>query len=255
MFPPTHIYKTLLKPILNHQNILGNYFFIFPRLPANPKRMDRKGGCVVPKCCLFMKKTLQLLLLLSFSFFLYSYFSGFPFYFSYNLQLSRLIFPLFARALDRKYMFLVCNGIVVFLAKNLSVSSSTGIMKSAEDAILKEEPVRENAASMKYAINTSHMAVAEEEQTMQHLEQDYKDFQNVAEETKMDGIILESDFEEKEEDDDDYLKENKTMDGLLQVEEVNEASTEELNRKIEEFIRKMKEEIRIEAQQQLISVR
>lgn len=128
-------------------------------------------------------------------------------------------------------------------------------MKSAEDAILKEEPVRENAASMKYAINTSHMAVAEEEQTMQHLEQDYKDFQNVAEETKMDGIILESDFEEKEEDDDDYLKENKTMDGLLQVEEVNEASTEELNRKIEEFIRKMKEEIRIEAQQQLISVR
>lgn len=129
-------------------------------------------------------------------------------------------------------------------------------MKSAEDAILKEEPVRENAASMKYAINTSHMAVAEEEQTMQHLEQDYKDFQNVAEETKMDGIILERDFEEKEEDDDDdYLRENKTMDGLLQVEEVNEASTEELNRKIEEFIRKMKEEIRIEAQQQLISVR
>lgn len=39
-------------------------------------------------------------------------------------------------------------------------------------------------------------------------------------------------------------------------EEGNEelASTEELNRRIEEFIRKMKEEIRIEAQQQLIAV-
>ncbi|KAH7530038.1 hypothetical protein JRO89_XSUnG0026700 [Xanthoceras sorbifolium] len=32
------------------------------------------------------------------------------------------------------------------------------------------------------------------------------------------------------------------------------SSTDELNRKIEEFIRKMKEEIRIEAQQQLITV-
>ncbi|KAL8461665.1 hypothetical protein ACS0TY_032955 [Phlomoides rotata] len=226
--------------------------------------MDRQGGLIVPKCCRFMKKTLQFILLVSFSFFLYSNFSGFPF-FSYNLQLSSLIFPLFARALDKKYMFLVCNGIVVFLAKNLRVSSSTGILKSDEDgveqitelpAVIKEETVRENSASMEYAINSTNVAVAEE-QTIQHLEQDYKDLYKGAEETKMEGIILESqELGEKEEEDDDYLEENKTTDGLLAVEEVNEArvSTEELNRKIEEFIRKMKEDIRIEAQQQLITV-
>lgn len=217
--------------------------------------MDRQGGFIVPKCCRFINKTLQFLVVVSFSFFLYSYFSGFPFFFfSYNLQLSSLIFPLCARALDRKYMFLVCNGIVVFLAK-------TGILNSAEDgaekvteipAVMKEETFRTNAESMEYTINSTQVAVSEEQTIQQHSVQDDGDIDKGAEETKMtDGTLLES--EELEEEDDEYLEENKTIDSLSEVNEAR-VSTEELNRKIEEFIRKMKEEIRIEAQQQLITV-
>ncbi|KAI3456576.1 hypothetical protein Pfo_013239 [Paulownia fortunei] len=236
--------------------------------------MDQQGDCIVEtatgtqKFYQFIKKTLQFLVLVSLFSSLYSYFSGFPFFFSYNLQFSTWIFPLFAKALDRKYMFLICNGILAFLAKNLRFSSSSlnysGLTKSAEDGVkqitelppmLKEATVQENVASVEYASCPPIVAVAEEEQTAQQQEQDYGDIYKGAKEMKTAGIILESEDWEEEEEEDDELRENRVMDGTSPTEEVNDASvsTEELNQKFEEFIRKVKEEIRIDAQQQLIT--
>ncbi|KAK4439461.1 hypothetical protein Salat_0281000 [Sesamum alatum] len=199
----------------------------------------------------FMKKTLQFLVLVSVFSFLYSYFSGFPFFFSYNLQFSTLVFPLLAQALDRKYMFLICNGILAVLAKNLRFSSSSlNMIKSAEDGVKEitelppideETIVEENVASMDVA-----GADADEKQTQQEQEHDYGGFCK-------DGIIVES--EEWEEEDDDE-ESRVAEEGTSATEQVIDASvsTEELNKKFEEFIRKMKEEIRVEAQQQLITV-
>ncbi|XP_011095924.1 uncharacterized protein LOC105175241 [Sesamum indicum] len=207
----------------------------------------------------FMKKTLQFLVLVSFFSCLYSYFSGFPFFFSYNLQFSTLVFPLLAQALDRKYMFLICNGILAVLAKNLRLSSSSLNMKSAEDSVkeitqlplpIKEETtVEENVASMECAATRHHVAVADEKQSEQEHEYHYGDF-------RKDGIILESEGWEEEEEDEDGLEESRVAEGTSATEQVIDASvsTEELNKKFEEFIRKMKEEIRVEAQQQLITV-
>ncbi|KAL0398889.1 UNVERIFIED_CONTAM: hypothetical protein Sradi_2232200 [Sesamum radiatum] len=208
----------------------------------------------------FMKKTLQFLVLVSFFSCLYSYFSGFPFFFSYNLQFSTLVFPLLAQALDRKYMFLICNGILAVLAKNLRLSSSSLNMKSAEDSVkeitqlppIKEETtVEENVASVECAETPHDVAVADEKQTQQEQEQGYGDF-------RKDGIILESEEweDEEDEDDEDGLEASRVAEGTSATEQVIDASvsTEELNKKFEEFIRKMKEEIRVEAQQQLITV-
>jgi len=57
------------------------------------------------------------------------------------------------------------------------------------------------------------------------------------------GFVINEEEEEEEEEDDEDEGGGGGEDGLL--------STDELNKKFDEFIRRMKEEIRIEAQQQL----
>nr|XP_016472801.1 PREDICTED: uncharacterized protein LOC107794786 [Nicotiana tabacum] len=90
-----------------------------------------------------IKKTLQFLVLVSLISFLLSYTYGFSFFFTYNFHFSALVFPLFAHVFDRKYMFLLCNGILAFLAKNLSCSSSSS--DEQEDVLIKgKEEVEEN---------------------------------------------------------------------------------------------------------------
>ncbi|KAL3627288.1 hypothetical protein CASFOL_028651 [Castilleja foliolosa] len=208
----------------------------------------------------FIKKTLQFLVLVSVFSSLYSYLSGFQFFFGYNLQLSTLVFPLFARVLDRKYMFLICNGILAFLAKSLKLSSSSslnhngGLMNEGGLKKITEMP----STLEEYDNHPPDVRVEEErEEQMAQQEDDYGDMHNDYEEMKIESVILEreecEEDDEREEDNDYEFKENRTLDSISSIEELNDASvsTEELNKKFEEFIKKMKEEIRIEAQQKL----
>lgn len=77
------------------------------------------------------------------------------------------------------------------------------------------------------------------------------------EKEKESGAFVQEEAEEKEEDNESVGTQEDDI-GQAEAEvvavAVNEPSTDELNKKIEDFIRKMKEEIRIEAQQQLIAV-
>ncbi|XP_019246615.1 PREDICTED: uncharacterized protein LOC109226281 [Nicotiana attenuata] len=92
-----------------------------------------------------IKKTLQFLVLVSFISFLLSYTYGFSFFYTYNFQFSALVLPLFAHVFDRKYMFLLCNAILAFLAKNLSCTSSTSPDEEQEDVLIKgKEEAKEN---------------------------------------------------------------------------------------------------------------
>lgn len=77
---------------------------------------------------LFLKTTLKIIIFFAlFSIFL-CYSSGFSWFpHSFNVYFSTFPFSFFSRALERKYMFLVCNGILAVLAKGSgsSVSSSS----------------------------------------------------------------------------------------------------------------------------------
>ncbi|XP_042029742.1 uncharacterized protein LOC121776614 [Salvia splendens] len=183
---------------------------------------DEEEGGRVERDALAKTKTatLRLLALLSFLSLMYSYFfSGLSSY--YNIQFSTLIFSLFAHAMDRKYVFLICNGIVAFLVKSLSFTSSSGV--SQTPPTLVQEKVE--------------YGVGEEEETDTREECSY-------------GALSEEE-EDEDEDNGGVDEDDKGGEGASREEEV---STEELNHKFEEFIKKMKEEIRIEAEQPLIAV-
>lgn len=197
--------------------------------------MDGEEGTGVEK---WAKKKLQFIALVSFFSFLFPYYSGFS---SYNLQVSTLIFSLFAHAIDRKYVFLICNGILALLVNNFTFF---GFIKSAEDGA---KQIREDIPAFSVEDNVAYdiSPVAGEDETEHQNEYGYGGGDQDMKAAE-DGLEVEEEEDEEEEE----VTENTT------VEEVNDGivSTEELNQKFEEFIRKMKEEIRVEAQQQLVTV-
>ena len=126
-------------------------------------------------------------------------------------------------------MFLICNGILAILAKSaVSCSSSRteNVALAAEREVAEAERVEEQEDG---SLNTEK----EERESEAFPAED----EGIEEEEN--GVVLRTDGEEE-----------------LAAAAVNEEfqSTDELNKKFEEFIRKMKEEIRIGAQQQLIAV-
>ncbi|KAH6795871.1 hypothetical protein C2S51_036857 [Perilla frutescens var. frutescens] len=157
-------------------------------------------------------------------------------------------------------MFLLCNGILAFLANNMKLNTSAlnlnygGFLKRFDEEDGHDERLpqmllfQENAASMEYVDHTaSDDAVSEEKE----IQDDDGDEDEDRENEMMSSLESEEwgEEEEEEEEDDDEVEENAGVDDTSSVNEMR-VSTEELNKKFDEFIRKMKEGIRIEAQQQ-----
>jgi flagellum-specific peptidoglycan hydrolase FlgJ len=146
-------------------------------------------------------------------------------------------------------MFLICNGILAILAKSSVSSSETPA--SDDQSNLGDERQLSSAPTL----SSAKAEATVDDQEVQ-----------VASVESLEDIVLATEEEEEEEEEEttssqaliteeeEYIEEKREC-LVKQEEEGNEelASTEELNRRIEEFIRKMKEEIRIEAQQQLIA--
>ncbi|GAU14715.1 hypothetical protein TSUD_203640 [Trifolium subterraneum] len=130
-------------------------------------------------------------------------------YFSTTWLLSML-----ALTLERKYMFLICNILIAFLAKTSSTSSH-GLEYSqySQPSIFNKEEHDEEVAVQVMKKNDDN-----------------------------------DDDDEEEEEDDDIDELVTTMVSAKEEEELGDINTEELNRKFDEFIRKMKEEIRIQPQ-------
>lgn len=143
-------------------------------------------------------------------------------------------------------MFLICNGILAILAKSSVSSSKTPA--SVDQSNLGDERQFSSAPTL----SSAKAEATVDDQEVQ-----------VASVESLEDIVLATEEEEEEAtssqalitEEEEYMEEKREC-SVKQEEEGNEelASTEELNRRIEEFIRKMKEEIRIEAQQQLIAV-
>ena len=155
-------------------------------------------------------------------------------------------------------MFLICNGILAFLAKS-SVSSSSSPSESDAGAQILTSSINltQTKASVTDEVDGDYdhvPLVAEGEEP----EDTYKNEVEDQGEQENEFLGRESEVSTIVEDSEGYKGESgySVKQGVGAAVGANEEvpSTEELNRKFEEFIRKMKEEIRIEAQQQLIAV-
>ncbi|KAK7303404.1 hypothetical protein RJT34_14310 [Clitoria ternatea] len=217
----------------------------------------------------FLKRTMQLVLSVSvFSVFVW-YSSGFSIHpQSFNAYFSTCLLSMITHTLERKYMFLICNGILAFVAKT-SLKSSFSPPPSSSDSDFDQflpsnlseiktpvsdmvlvplmgtsEPSENVERQVKWEVKYNEEASEEEEATLCNKTKGAEnEAYNAEEEIKWENEETESEVEVAIDDD---LEESTTKEDL--------ASAEELNRKFEEFIRKMKEEIRIEAKRQLIAV-
>ncbi|KAM1235970.1 hypothetical protein ACFX2J_005367 [Malus domestica] len=221
---------------------------------------------------LFMTRTLKFVVSVSLlSLFLFVTSSGFcvlpdPFN-QFNAYFSALLLSIFTHTLERKYMFLICNGILAFLAKTSTNSCCCSCNdESDEDGIAymadegEEEPTLTSEEEEEEPTLISEEA-EEEVGQLQDLEKQQNGSLYTENHEEMQPEAFVEEEEEEEEVSESLMKqgeeETETQE-LATNSDVGDdqhdltSSTDELNKKIEEFIRKMKEEIWIEAQRQPI---
>ncbi|KAJ4838290.1 hypothetical protein Tsubulata_041617 [Turnera subulata] len=225
-----------------------------------------------------LKKITQLLLSVSLISFFLSNLSWLSLIQYLNIY-STFPVKLFSHTLDKNCIFLLCNGLLVFVAKYSGLFSSTSSSKYSlnsyksfndyeegsipplapelpvvdKELILVESEVQRRSSSLEEEKENEQVMEAVEEKEAEELinvqDEVEEDGDSTAEQGEDDQIEVQELYnvfliqEEEEEDDIDEVEEG---NGLL--------STEELNKKFDEFIRKMREEIRIESQQQLVMV-
>ncbi|XP_021740676.1 probable ATP-dependent RNA helicase ddx20 [Chenopodium quinoa] len=229
-----------------------------------------------------------------------------PFFHSLISHLSTFSCQLFSLAADKNYIFLLCNGILVFIAKYSSGSVDTSSPPLPETSPDNDLYYKAYSQTMQSSIGNSLLvedAATNEDENENELEEneimpnedveekhvvyqitDGTIWEEVEEEKYEDVIINDNkenkkehsdswSYEEQEEDNYKYYAEQEdnyeyyaeqeedkyeyyAEQGETEQEEeaIAQMSTEELNRKFDDFIRKMKEDLRIEAQRQLIVV-
>ncbi|CAE5967073.1 unnamed protein product [Arabidopsis arenosa] len=172
---------------------------------------------------------------------------------THNFYVYRFMIQLVTHAVDKNYMFLLCNGLLVVVAK------CSGLVASSKPI----EKIWSNTdKTFDYGDFESYNAI---------LEVKYNSVNRIGTESFLaEEVTVEEDTkhqETEEDDEDNTLADNEgeeecdLRDGSINEEEEEEenvgvmASTEEeMNKKFDEFIRKMKEELRIEAKRHLILV-
>ena len=197
----------------------------------------------------FLKKVAQLLLSVSVFSFFFSYSTWLSFL-SHSFNLSSFPFQLLTHTINRNCIFLLCNGILVFLARNSGLirSSSSGF-DHADEYLIKKTGDRLPLLLDKEA--TTETTEPPESAADDQEERDKKYF---FKEEETENLIEED--EEQEVDHGTSLLEDEnpkksSLESSLFIEEEEEEeehsslSTEELNKKFDDFIRRMKEEIRI----------
>ncbi|KAL0000581.1 hypothetical protein SO802_014362 [Lithocarpus litseifolius] len=224
----------------------------------------------------FLKRVAQLLLSVSVFSFLFTHSSLLSFFQSFSFYFSAFPSQLFSHTIDKNCIFLLCNGLLVFLAKY------SGLIRSVSGAYHNEESFKSNEYGLQKEAVTESNASAENVAMEQGRENDHL-VKEVREETGKSAVdeegeaegeesrssISKQEEEEEEEETGSFVLEEKkeqnesVSEFLIEEEEEEEEeeeagngmlSTEELNKKFDDFIRRMKEEIRIEAQRQLVMV-
>ncbi|XP_057529411.1 uncharacterized protein LOC130807996 [Amaranthus tricolor] len=194
--------------------------------------------------------------------------SWLPFIHSFISHLCTFSSHLFSLATDKKYIFLLCNGILVLIAKYPSQRIDTRLPllpETSPDEDLSFGKYQQDVATNKEVMMEEDKVVDEKYVVYQITngeEQEEEDVTNDGDDEKYEQEEVEDEKYEQEEVEDEKYEQKKEKDGYGEYEEeeeeeeetISKMSTEELNRKFDDFIRKMKEELRIEAQRQLILV-
>ncbi|XP_058196841.1 uncharacterized protein LOC131312858 [Rhododendron vialii] len=200
-----------------------------------------------------LKKALQFLVSLSFLSFLFLSCSSSPSsHFSHYLKFhsSTLLFPILSQALDRKYIFLICNGIVAILVKSLSFTTNSMPSPDFTEDVVKAVAETEASVDDKESIIGCAMEPLENVSNTEVEEEEENGSLSIRG-GESPPLITGTEEEGGGGGGEPSIPPSSAED---EGNEVN-VSTEELNRKIDEFIRKIKEEIRIGAQkQQLVAV-
>ncbi|KAI4307881.1 hypothetical protein L6164_031010 [Bauhinia variegata] len=230
----------------------------------------------------YLIKITQLLISLSLCSFIFTPSSLLAFICYFN-SLPR---QLFTHTIDKNCMFLFCNGLLVFVGIIRSFSGSSGDdepSKNIEDGSQSEfsdveanESVLEKEAEVKTMESDEQNAATEQAMEFKSLEEEEKeeDDEDIGkaiveyedqseensesisneEEEEPDGRSAE---ESRESETDERLIEENIQEDEVEEEEEEEnwtVSTEEMNKKFDDFIRRMKEDLRIEARRQLVMV-
>ncbi|CAG7877719.1 uncharacterized protein LOC103870193 [Brassica rapa] len=170
---------------------------------------------------------------------------------THNFYLCKLTIQLVTHAVDKMYMFLVCNGLLVFVAKYSGLISSS-------------KPVEESWSSTDQTFDhrdfDSYDATLELEYYSDDHDRETKTF--LAEEVSTQDQETEEEKEDEDEESDEPLPNNGDLEEECDIraesreeeDNVGMVTEEDINKKFDEFIRKMKEELRLEAKQHLILV-
>ncbi|KAK7302325.1 hypothetical protein RJT34_13212 [Clitoria ternatea] len=231
-------------------------------------------------------KLIQILVSLSVFFFFFSPSSLLTFLYHLNFYFSTFSLQLFTHTIDKNCMFLLCNGLLVFVGITRSLSgSSTGSVDESSKYVKdgSQSPYSDAEANKPIMLVVEKTKEPEEQNSeAEHaIEIKYCDEEG---EENIGNMVLEGEEEGKESDqsslkqeekpngerellgagdDEEEEKESRIDEFLIGesveeeevVEEANSVlSTEELNKKFDDFIRRMKEDLRIEARRQLLMV-
>ncbi|KAK7305241.1 hypothetical protein VNO77_43143 [Canavalia gladiata] len=223
----------------------------------------------------YVIKLIQLLVSLSLFSFFFSPSSLLAFLYHFNFYFSTFSLQLFTHTIDKNCMFLLCNGLLVFVGITRSLSGSSTVDESSKYVEDGSQSPYSGVEANKSLMLVEKISKPEEQNSEPEHAIEIKYFgeeggENIGdkilegeEEGKESGESLLEDGESEvfgggDEDKESEIDEFLIRESLEEEEVVEEPnmvlSTEELNKKFDDFIRRMKEDLRIEAQRQLLMV-
>jgi len=179
-------------------------------------------------------------------------------------------------------MFLLCNGLLVFVGITKSLSGSSSVPESESSKYVEggsqspysdveaNEPIMlvekthhepdgqkieaEHAIEIKFSVEEGEQNI-EKNIVLEGEEKGKRNSESVLKEEEEPNAETGAADEDKESEIGEFLIGESVQEEEVVEEEANWVlSTEELNKKFDDFIRKMKEDLRIEAQRQLLMV-
>ncbi|KAG4399928.1 hypothetical protein GLYMA_08G328600v4 [Glycine max] len=287
----THKHSHLITTSIQKLSLVSSTSSILHRSMDHIKSHKIEALIQSTKSHNYLIKLIQLLVPLSLFSFFVSPSSLLAFLYHFNLYFSTFSLQLFTHTIDKNCMFLLCNGLLVFVGITRSLSGSSGVAESESSS----KYVEDGSQSPYSDVEANEAIILEEKEVIEKIHEPHgqnteaehaieiKYSSEEGEEESIGNIILEGEEQEKEkENKESVLKDDKEPEGetasfgageedkeseidefligeSVEEEEVVEEpnwvlSTEELNRKFDDFIRKMKEDLRIEAQRQLLMV-
>ncbi|TYH04775.1 hypothetical protein ES288_A08G032900v1 [Gossypium darwinii] len=154
----------------------------------------------------------------------------------------------FIHNIDKSYMFLLCNGLLVFLAKfsgSISSSKYNNNLSVLDDDDDEDEDIPHTVESL--VLDQPKTPLSQKDEAIEN--------SALMEETAAAEVEIETQncsLQEEEDEGEKWGLDPLMKNGVFVGESTE--STDELNKRFDEFIRKMKEELRVEARQQLVMV-